>query len=88
MRRAGRFDREIEVGLPNEAGRKSILNVLTRKMKLEGQVDLDHLARRTAGYVGADLAALCKEAALSAVHRVFHHRLPCQTSPAPLSSDA
>src|SRR6476660_6063226 len=71
LRRPGRFDREIVVGVPDEAGRREILGIHTRGMPLEDGVDLDGLARRTYGFVGADLAALCREAALEAVRRIM-----------------
>ena len=65
LRRGGRFDREIEIGAPGEAGRREILDVHTRGMPLADDVDLDRLADRTHGFVGADLASLVKEAAMS-----------------------
>jgi transitional endoplasmic reticulum ATPase len=71
LRRPGRFDREIVVGVPDENGRREILGIHTRGMPLDGGVDLDGLARRTYGFVGADLAALTREAALEAVRRIM-----------------
>ncbi|MCA1653799.1 MAG: CDC48 family AAA ATPase [Sphingomicrobium sp.] len=71
LRRPGRFDREIVVGVPDEAGRREILGIHTRGMPLAEGVDLDELARRTYGFVGADLAALTREAALEAVRRIM-----------------
>ncbi|HVM38358.1 MAG TPA: CDC48 family AAA ATPase [Sphingomicrobium sp.] len=71
LRRPGRFDREIIVGVPDEQGRREILGIHTRGMPLDGDVDLDALARRTYGFVGADLAALSREAALEAVRRIL-----------------
>ncbi|MHA1582311.1 MAG: CDC48 family AAA ATPase [Candidatus Baldrarchaeia archaeon] len=71
LRRPGRFDREIEIGIPDRDGRKEILQVHTRNMPLADDVDLDELADITYGYVGADLAALCKEAAMRALRRVI-----------------
>ena len=71
LRRPGRFDREIEIGIPDRDGRKEILQVHTRNMPLAEDVDLDELADITYGYVGADLAALCKEAAMRALRRVL-----------------
>ena len=71
LRRPGRFDREIVVGVPDEYGRREILGIHTRGMPLDGGVDLDGLARRTYGFVGADLAALTREAALEAVRRIM-----------------
>ena len=71
LRRPGRFDREIVVGVPDERGRREILGIHTRGMPLADGVDLDELARRTYGFVGADLAALTREAALEAVRRIM-----------------
>jgi len=71
LRRPGRFDREIELGVPNKEGRKEILQIHTRGMPLAKNVDLDKIAEITYGYVGADIAALCKEAAMHAVRRVL-----------------
>jgi len=67
LRRGGRFDREIEIGAPGEAGRREILDVHTRGMPLADGVDLEALAGRTHGFVGADLASLVKEAAMAAL---------------------
>ena len=64
LRRPGRFDREIEIGVPGRKGRADILNVHTRDMPITDDVDLDILAGLTQGFVGADLAALCREAAM------------------------
>ena len=69
LRRGGRFDREIEVGVPNEAGRREILEVHTRRMPLADDVDVDRLASRTHGFVGADLESLASEAAMHALRR-------------------
>jgi transitional endoplasmic reticulum ATPase len=71
LRRPGRFDREIIIGVPDERGRREILGIHTRGMPLAEGVDLDALARRTYGFVGADLAALTREAALEAVRRIM-----------------
>ncbi|XP_076748066.1 nuclear valosin-containing protein-like isoform X6 [Maylandia zebra] len=71
LRRAGRFDREICMGIPDEAARLRILRTLCRKLKLPEDFDYQQLARLTPGYVGADLMALCREAAMSAVNRVL-----------------
>uniref|UniRef100_A0A7N8XIG2 Nuclear VCP like n=1 Tax=Mastacembelus armatus TaxID=205130 RepID=A0A7N8XIG2_9TELE len=71
LRRAGRFDREICLGIPDEAARLRILRTLCRKLKLPEDFDYHQLARLTPGYVGADLMALCREAAMSAVNRVL-----------------
>ncbi|MFB6203153.1 MAG: CDC48 family AAA ATPase [Candidatus Nanohaloarchaea archaeon] len=71
LRRGGRFDREIEVGVPNRSGRKEILQIHTRNMPLEDDVDLDEIADKTHGYVGADLEALAKEAAMSTLREIL-----------------
>ncbi|MEO7278187.1 MAG: CDC48 family AAA ATPase [Sphingomicrobium sp.] len=71
LRRPGRFDREIVVGVPDEPGRREILGIHTRGMPLGPDVDLDELARRTYGFVGADMAALTREAALETVRRIM-----------------
>ncbi len=70
LRRPGRFDREIEIGIPDKDGRLEILQVHTRGMPLAKDVELPKLAELTHGYVGADLEALCKEAAMRALRRV------------------
>jgi transitional endoplasmic reticulum ATPase len=69
LRRGGRFDREIEVGVPDKEGREEILQVHTRGMPLEG-VDLDAFAENTHGFVGADIESLAKEAAMHALRRI------------------
>jgi transitional endoplasmic reticulum ATPase len=71
LRRPGRLDREIVVGVPDQPGRREILGIHTRGMPLAPDVDLDDLARRTFGFVGADIAALTREAALEAVRRIM-----------------
>ena len=71
LRRPGRFDREIVVGVPDERGRREILGIHTRGMPLGDRVDLDELSRTTYGFVGADLAALAREAAIEAVRRIM-----------------
>ncbi|XP_053568572.1 nuclear valosin-containing protein-like isoform X2 [Bombina bombina] len=71
LRRAGRFDREICLGIPDEGARLRILQTLCRKLKLPESFDLSNLAHLTPGYVGADLMALCREAAMCAVNRVL-----------------
>ena len=71
LRRPGRFDREIVVGVPDERGRREILGIHTRGMPLGDKVDLAELARTTYGFVGADLAALTREAAIEAVRRIM-----------------
>ncbi|MEL9996994.1 MAG: CDC48 family AAA ATPase [Sulfolobales archaeon] len=69
LRRPGRFDREIEIPLPDKQGRLEILQIHTRNMPLAKDVDLIKIAEITHGYTGADLAALAKEAALNALRR-------------------
>ena len=69
LRRGGRFDREIEIGVPGEAGRRQILDVHTRRMPLADDVDLDRIASRTHGFVGADIEGLAQEAAMTALRR-------------------
>jgi len=71
LRRPGRFDREIEIGIPNRDARKAVLLIHTRGMPLAKDVDLDRMADLTHGYVGADLSALCKEAAMNALRRLL-----------------
>ena len=71
LRRPGRFDREIVIGVPDEKGRREIIGIHTRGMPLGDGVDLDELARTTHGFVGADLAALAREAAIEAVRRIM-----------------
>ncbi|KAK6126208.1 hypothetical protein DH2020_040051 [Rehmannia glutinosa] len=67
LRRFGRFDREIDIGVPDEIGRLEVLRIHTKNMKLAEDVDLERIAKDTHGYVGADLAALCTEAALQCI---------------------
>ncbi|CAI50183.1 AAA-type ATPase (CDC48 subfamily) [Natronomonas pharaonis DSM 2160] len=67
LRRGGRFDREIEIGAPDEGGRREILDVHTRGMPLSEDVDIDYLAARTHGFVGADIHSLATEAAMEAL---------------------
>ena len=69
LRRGGRFDREIEIGVPDESGRREVLDVHTRGMPLTDGVDLDRLAARTHGFVGADVQSLVTEAAMEALRR-------------------
>ena len=71
LRRPGRFDREIVIGVPDESGRREILAIHTRGMPLGEGVDLKELARTTHGFVGADIAALTREAAIDAVRRIM-----------------
>ncbi len=69
LRRPGRFDREITIGIPNEHARREILEIYARGMPLAGDVDLGGLAEVTHGFTGADLNALCREAAMAALRR-------------------
>jgi transitional endoplasmic reticulum ATPase len=71
LRRPGRFDREIAVGVPDRAGRRDILSIHTRAMPLASDVDLDTVAESSHGFVGADLAALARESAMDAVRRTL-----------------
>ncbi|MDI6902198.1 MAG: CDC48 family AAA ATPase [Methanocellales archaeon] len=71
LRRGGRFDREIEIGIPDRNGRHQILQVHTRGMPLSEDVNLKELADITYGFVGADIAALCKEAAMHALRKIL-----------------
>uniref|UniRef100_A0A8D0CF48 Nuclear VCP like n=1 Tax=Scleropages formosus TaxID=113540 RepID=A0A8D0CF48_SCLFO len=71
LRRAGRFDREVCLGIPDEGARLRILKTLCRKLTLPTDFDFQLLARLTPGYVGADLMALCREAAMNAVNRAL-----------------
>ncbi|MEM2143477.1 MAG: CDC48 family AAA ATPase, partial [Candidatus Thorarchaeota archaeon] len=71
LRRPGRFDREIEIGVPDKKGRLEILQIHTRSMPLAKDVDLEKLASVTHGFVGADLAALAREAAMEALRKVL-----------------
>lgn len=71
LRRAGRFDHEIEMGVPTVEGREEILRVLCASLSLSGEVDIRWLAKATPGYVGADLTALTTEAGVVAVKRIF-----------------
>ena len=71
LRRPGRFDREIVVGVPNEQGRREILEIHTRGMPLAEDVNLHEIADTAYGFVGADLGALCREAAIEALRRML-----------------
>nr|WCZ58544.1 cell division cycle protein 48 [Andalucia godoyi] len=67
LRRFGRFDREVDIGVPDETGRLEVLRIHTKKMKLSDDVDLESIAHDTQGYVGADIAQLCTEAAMHCI---------------------
>ncbi len=71
LRRGGRFDREIEIGVPDKDGRREVLEIHTRGMPLDENVDHDEIADTTHGFVGADLEMLCKEAAMRVLRRVL-----------------
>lgn len=71
LRREGRFGNEIHIGVPNTQGRREILSIHTRQMPLSGDTDLDVIAERTQGFVGADIAALCRETAYNALRGSF-----------------
>lgn len=75
LRRPGRLDREIALHAPDKAGRVEILRIHSVDMPLAPEVDLAELARLTPGFVGADLAALCREAAMAALRRAFPHAI-------------
>ncbi|CCD22386.1 AAA family ATPase CDC48 NDAI_0A02280 [Naumovozyma dairenensis CBS 421] len=67
LRRFGRFDREVDIGIPDATGRLEVLRIHTKNMKLADDVDLEYLANETHGYVGADIASLCSEAAMQQI---------------------
>jgi AAA family ATPase, CDC48 subfamily len=69
LRRPGRFDREIEISVPNRVGRKDVIEVHTRDMPLSDDVNIDELAMMTQGFVGADLASLARESAMKCLSR-------------------
>ena len=71
LRRPGRFDREIEIGIPDQQGRLEILNIHTRGMPIDEKVNLDQIARVTHGFVGADLEVLAKEAAMRSLRKIL-----------------
>lgn len=71
LRRPGRFDREIEIGIPDDKGRKDILCIHTRGMPIDELVDLNQIAKTANGFVGADLQALSKEAAMRSLRRIL-----------------
>lgn len=81
LRRAGRFDREISLGMPDQRARNDILKVLCKNVKLSDNFDFDVLAHKTPGYVGADLKSLIREAAITALERVLlTHKLDINSS--------
>ena len=72
LRRAGRFEKEITLGVPNEESRLEILQILTRNMRLHSSIDFKEIVKLTPGYVGADISTLCKEASILAVSRIIN----------------
>uniref|UniRef100_A0A914DUY4 AAA+ ATPase domain-containing protein n=2 Tax=Acrobeloides nanus TaxID=290746 RepID=A0A914DUY4_9BILA len=75
LRRAGRFDKELALGIPDERTRTKILEIVCRGLRMDSNISMKALARLTPGYVGADLQALSREAALTAVNRLFENIL-------------
>ncbi len=71
LRRPGRFDRELEIGVPNDKGRMEILKIHTRALPLDEDVNFDQLVENTQGFVGADLAALVREAAMACIREIL-----------------
>jgi transitional endoplasmic reticulum ATPase len=67
LRRFGRFDREIDIGIPDDIGRMELLRIHTNNMKLSKDVNLEAVAKDTHGFVGADIAALCMESAMQCI---------------------
>ena len=84
LRRPGRFDREMEISVPNEDGRLEVLHIHTRGMPLASDVDLKNLATELHGYTGADIKSLCRESAIKAIRRYLpeidleNERIPSQ----------
>ena len=72
LRRAGRFDQEIPIGIPDDKHRRGILEILCRKIKQHSDIDMDKIVLNTPGYVGADLNALIDEALISSLDRRLH----------------
>ncbi|OTF77318.1 nuclear valosin-containing protein-like protein [Euroglyphus maynei] len=79
LRRAGRFDREIALGIPDEKCRLEIIRVLSRNIKVDSNFDFESLAHRTPGYVGADLKSLIREAAILALERFMNPSISSMT---------
>jgi ribosome biogenesis ATPase len=86
LRCAGRFDVEISLGVPDEEGRASILRTMTKEMRMTQDIDFKLLAKKTPGFVGADLRSLAKEAAVLAINRIFRDVLT--TSDAALPNES
>lgn len=78
IRRNGRFDREIAMGIPDEAARCKILKVMTSSMKISDDVEFNKISKITPGFVGADLESVVKEAALICMDRIFKTVIPNQ----------
>ena len=74
LRRAGRFEREITIGVPNEEERIDIFKILSKKMRLRPEFPYDEIVKLTPGYVGADINTLCKEASIIAVDRIISEK--------------
>jgi transitional endoplasmic reticulum ATPase len=72
LRRFGRFDRELNIGVPDDQGRLEVMRIKTRNMKVAKDCDLAQIAKDTHGYVGADLAQVCMEAAFQAIREKMH----------------
>jgi len=72
LRRFGRFDRELDIGVPDDNGRLEILRIKTRNMRLSQDCDLERIAKDTHGYVGADISQLCMEAAFQSIREKMH----------------
>ena len=87
LRRAGRFDREISMGIPSEGSREQILKKMSEKLRLSGDFSFADVAKKTPGFVGADLAALIKEAAALAVKRIFTNFVATRPVDAGMTAD-
>jgi transitional endoplasmic reticulum ATPase len=87
LRRPGRFDKEIEIGVPNSEGRRRILEIHTRTLPLDPTVSLEEVAARTTGFVGADLAALCQDAAMESLRGFLGTHPPILAGDEPSPSD-
>jgi hypothetical protein len=92
LRRAGRFDHEITMGMPDEPARAAILRTLCRSVAIGAEsmdaIEFDRIARHTAGYVGADLLALTREAGQTAIRRIFKDLLPPEAAAAGAAATA
>lgn len=72
LRRAGRFEREVNIGVPNEEQRIEIMKILSKEMRLRKDFPYEQMVKLTPGYVGADIHTLCKEASIIAVKRILN----------------